>query len=67
MKSCIQKGNGKLENSWYEWISGIWLLLIMRRYVNLIRIQFTSNIHNTPPLPNGTIKEEEGCYEEKEF
>jgi len=30
---AYREENRKLENSWYEWLSGIWLLLIMLRYV----------------------------------
>lgn len=41
---AYKEENGKLENYWYEWISGIWLPLIMRRYVNLTYILYTFKI-----------------------
>jgi len=36
-------------------------------YVNLTCMEYTSNFYDKPFLPNGTIKEEEGYYEETSF
>lgn len=39
----------------------------MMRYVNLTCMEYTSNFYNKLLLPNDTIKEEEGYYEETSF
>jgi len=36
-------------------------------YVNLTCMEYTSNFYNKSFLSNGTIKEEEGYYEETSF
>ncbi|PFX49356.1 hypothetical protein, partial [Bacillus pseudomycoides] len=36
-------------------------------YVNLTCMEYTSNFYDKSFLPNGTIKEEEGYYEETSF